>query len=141
MDDLKTPVFDWDTGDFLVDLQGRIVTATGAEAVEQIVMKATQTIRGLFLIYANLEEPELDHKYGNDAVHTLVMDMPNSAKISELKRNILDALVYDPWINDVTDIEIEQRQDDKGEWAYYGNATIHHVFGTSEIAEVTVANG
>jgi hypothetical protein len=145
MADLKTAVFDWEAGEFATDLQGGVVTATGAAAVAQIVIKATQTIRGLFLIYADLDNPALNHKYGNDAPRTAVMQMPDAAKISELKRNIREALIYDPWIRDVTDVEIEKqlikRQDGSQEWAYVGSAKIHHIYGTMQIEGVNVTNG
>jgi hypothetical protein len=142
MADEKTPVFDWIAGDFATDLQCGVVTATGRDAVEQIVLKATQTIRGLYAIYANLEDPQLDHKYGNDAQWTLIKQMPEVARISELKRNIYEALVYDPWITDVTDLEIIQdKAPDTGELAYFCSCTVIHIYGTTNIEGVDITNG
>lgn len=141
MADLKTAVFDWGAGEFAMDLQGGVVTATRADAVAQIVIKATQTMRGLFLIYADPDNPQLNHKYGNDAAGTMAMQMPDAAKISELKRNIRDALIYDPWVRDVTDVEIQKQKNAVGEWAYYGSATVHHIYGTTAIEGVNVTNG
>lgn len=141
MSDLKTPVYDWIAGDFAADPQRGIVTATGTAAVEQVIIKATQTIRGVFTIYANLDDPQLDHKYGNDSQWTLRKQMPEASRISELTRNVTEALVYDPWITDVTDIVITREADPgTGESVYVCSCTVVHVYGTTTIEGVNITN-
>jgi len=131
-DNTQTPVFDWEAGDFATDLQGAVIVVTEAEAVEQIIIKAIQTIRGVFLIYANEDDPALDHKYGNDAQDTLRQDMTEAAKISELARNIREALIYDPFIIDVTDIVITKA----GSNYALGSCLVDHIYGQTSLGEV-----
>ncbi|NIK67942.1 DUF2634 domain-containing protein [Paenibacillus sp. BK720] len=143
MADLKTPVFDWDAGDFALDLQRGVRAAIQGEAVAQIILKATQTIRGAFLIYANREQPQLNHKFGSDARYTAVMDITEAARVSEISRNIQDALIYDPWIIGVRDIVITREpQTDKDtgarKWVYVASCTVDHIYGTTEIEGVIV---
>lgn len=136
----KTPVFDWHNGDFLRDPKGKIVTVTQEEAVEQIVIKAQQTARGLFLIYAHPEEPELDHTYGSDAWDILNNNnkaLSEEARISELKRAFKEALIYDPWITDVVDIVIERLGTEEAEASF----TVKHIFGETTVKGVSIANG
>jgi hypothetical protein len=110
----RTPVFNWETGEFKVDLQGRIVTVTQTQAVEQIIIKAQQTARGVFLIYANVDNEDLDHKYGSDAWDILTRpDLPEAVRIDELKRAISEAIIYDPWVTDVYDIKISRDPEGK----------------------------
>jgi hypothetical protein len=104
----KTPAFDWPTMQFVTN-QGRVITATGTDAVKEILTKAQQTARGIYLNYANTEDVELNHKYGSDVGDVVKRsDLTEEARISELKRAIKDALVYDPWIVDVYDICIDR---------------------------------
>jgi hypothetical protein len=130
-DNRKTPVFDWQRGDFATDLTGRVVTATGTPAVEQIVLKAQQTIRGLFLIYA--ADPEVTdskgHSYGSDVDNIRNSDLPTAAKLSELERAVMEAVIYDPWVNDVSDISVTNQGMDEG----LITATITHIYGTDTV--------
>lgn len=113
-DEKRTPVFEWiDSesgefyGEFKTDPQGKVVTVTETEAAQQIVVKAMQTARGVYLIYANVDEPELDHKYGNDSWDILTRrNLTEETRIDELKRAIREAVIYDPWVTDVTDIKV-----------------------------------
>ena len=59
-DKRKVPVFNWLTGDFLVDFQGGVVLAVGSKAAEQVIIKAQQTKRGVFLVYADVENKALN---------------------------------------------------------------------------------
>lgn len=109
--DKKSPVFDWLTGDFSTDINGKVLIVGGAEAAEQIIIKAEQTTRGRFRIYANPDNALLDHKYGNDASIILTRpDITDAVRLSELRRAVKEALIYDPWIRDVVDVVIA-RQD------------------------------
>lgn len=102
----RSPVFDWDKGDFARDPGGNVITATEGAAAEQIIIKALQTPRGLFDIYANLEDEDLDHKYGSD-IPDILRDhsIDQTVKEDEIKRAIEDALVYIDWIEEVENIE------------------------------------
>lgn len=106
--DKRVAVFDYEAGDFLRDDQKAIVTVTEGEAVEQIALKALSTVRGVFLIYADVENPDLHHKYGNDTEHVQRRDISDEVKLSEFKRAIYEALIYDPWITDVYEINVSR---------------------------------
>jgi hypothetical protein len=137
-DNRKTPVFDWETGEFALDLQGRVKTETGAPAVEQIILKAQQTIRGLFLIYAaDPEVPESQgHTYGSDARRILASALDEDVKLAELERAVREALIYDPWIKDVYDITLTRQGQNDEEVII--TATVDHIFGTTVVEGVTV---
>lgn len=167
----RTPVFEWIkdengeyVGDFKLDPQGNIVTVTEQQAVEQIVIKAQQTARGVFLIYADLDNEELDHKYGNDAQDILTRpDLPEAVRIDELKRAVREAIIYDPWITDVYDIIIsrdpdatvdqlealnpllQKKETPKGEKQYdavYGRFKVSTIFDTEVVIQgVNLTNG
>ena len=47
--DLRVPVFDFDTGEFVIGLDGTVKTVTGSEAVGMIAVKAEETERGVFI--------------------------------------------------------------------------------------------
>jgi hypothetical protein len=108
-DKRKSPLFDWENGEFMT-AQGRVLTGTEEQAVQQIIIKAQQTARGLYLIYADTENPALNHKYGSDVHDILVRrDLTEEVRISELERAVQEAIIYDPWIDEVYDITIERQ--------------------------------
>ena len=109
----KSPVFDWGAGEF-VTAQGYVLTGTEEKAVEPVILKALQTVRGKYLIYADTENPALNHKYGSD-VHDILTrrDITEDVRISEIKRAVREALIYDPWIVDVYNINITRRGTDE----------------------------
>lgn len=138
----RTAVFDWEKGDFMVDPQGRVVVATEADAVAQIVIKAQQTARRLYLIYGDFNK-ERDHKYGTDVAAILTRGgLSEEARTSELKRAIKEALVYDPWVTDVTDINIyrETTKLDTGEEKAldYASFNVKHIFGQDAVEGVSL---
>jgi hypothetical protein len=102
----RSPVFDWDKGDFSLDPGGNVVTTTQGAAAEQIIIKALQTARGRYPIYANLENVDLDHKNGSD-VQSILRDhtITQAVKEDEIKRSIKEALIYMEWIESVDNIE------------------------------------
>ena len=51
--DLRVPVFDFDTGEFVTGLDGTVKTVTGSEAVGMIAVKAEETERGIFPVYGD----------------------------------------------------------------------------------------
>lgn len=134
----RTPVFDWDKGEFAVNLNKAVVTAAEGEAVKQIILKAYSTARGVFLIYANVEDPEDDHVYGNDAQEVLTRaDLNEEARISELERAIEEALIHDPWITEVYDIVIERLGTDEATASF----KVGTVFDREVIIEGVELNG
>ena len=104
-DTRKTPVFDFNTGEFKVDA-GRVVTARGSEAVKEIIQKAQLTPRGSYIIYAS-EVPYLNHKYGSDAQDIATRrDISEELRINELKRAVREAIIYDPWVTEVYSVDV-----------------------------------
>lgn len=136
----RIPVFDWETGDFARDPQGAIVTATELDAVEQIIIKNLQTQRGFHIIYADPEHPKNDHKYGNDTVDVMTRrGLTDGVRISEMKRAIREALIYDGWILDVYDIILYREGNTDTVQASF---TVKTIFGHDIYAEgVSVING
>jgi hypothetical protein len=133
----RTPVFDWEIGDFKTDPQGRIVTVTEQEAVEQIAIKAVNTVRGVFLIYGNVDDEDLDHKYGSDVQNVLRAPISEDLRLEELKRAVREALIYDPWVEDVYDVEVTREgvEPDAG----YVDLKIRTIFNTEiPLERVTV---
>ncbi|EIW19906.1 MULTISPECIES: DUF2634 domain-containing protein [Pelosinus] len=122
--DKKSPVFDWLTGDFATDINGKVLVVAGMEAAEQVIIKAEQTTRGRFRIYANPDNVALHHKYGNDASLILTRpDITDSVRLSELQRAIKEAIIYDAWVKDVVDIVIA-RQDANDVYVVFTAKTI-----------------
>jgi len=120
----KSPVFDWLTGEFATDINGKVLVVGAMEAAEQIIIKAEQTTRGRFRIYANPDNAALHHKYGNDASIILTRpDITDATRLSELRRAVREAIIYDPWINDVVDIVIA-RQDANDVYVVFTATTI-----------------
>lgn len=128
-----TPVFDWINGEFVRDAQGNVLTAAGFEAVQQVIIKAQQTPRGEALIYADLDNPDINHKYGSDVQATLRSDLDDAAKLSELKRNVRDALIYDPWITDVSSVTITRAGTE-----ITADFEAEHIYGSSKIEGVSI---
>lgn len=135
--DRKTPVFDWVTGDFLQDVNGKVVTATGRTAAEQVIIKAQQTTRGRFTIYRNTENGLLNHKYGNDAPITLTRpDITDAVRLAELKRDVKEAVIYDPWITDVVDVVAARQKGDE----VYVSFTVNTIFDQGVTIEGVLAS-
>lgn len=107
MAEKKSPVFDWETGEFKLN-QGAVVAAKESDAVVQVVLKAQVTPRGKYLIYADAERPDYNHKYGSDVFNILThSDLTEATRLSELKRAVVEAIKYDPWVLDVYDVVID----------------------------------
>lgn len=137
-DKRKTPVFDWLNGEFLMDFQGGVVLATESKAAVQVIVKAQQTKRGVFLVYADVENPALNHKYGSD-VHDIAVrrDITEEVRISEIKRAVKEAVIFDPWVEDVTDIEVYKERDMDGvlkDFVKYNVKTIYDSVSVEGVA-------
>jgi len=148
----RSPVFDWETGEFVQDLQGNVATVTEGLAVEQIVIKALQTVRSVYLVYADVENPERHHTYGNDTFYVLQAgELSEEARLSELERAVEECLVYDPWITGIQDLQIKRRNQLAGDEPYvpaagdhiktdevYASFTVLHIFGESSVEEASL---
>jgi hypothetical protein len=153
-DEKRTPVFDWEAGDFAVDLMGAQATATGEEAVKQIVIKALETERDVYLIYADWEDEDRHHSYGSEVAEIMTRaELPEDVRDEEIKRAIREALIFEEWINAVTDIELIRRSDSQtitgedgniieiGPDEIYANFTVRSIFGATEMEGVNIFNG
>lgn len=133
----KSPLFDWGKGEFML-APGRVLTGTESKAVEQVIIKAQQTARGVYLIYADTENPALNHKYGSD-VHDIAVrrDLTEDVRRSELERAIRDAILYDPWVIGVHDIVITRR----GTNEVYADFKVTTIYDTEIEVEGVALNG
>ena len=95
----KSFLFDFDTGDFVVR-DGKLIECDGIEAVKVWIEKILRTEKGRFKIYDNTE-------YGARLEDLIVGNSYSVAFIeSELKREIEDALLQNPQIRSVSNIQI-----------------------------------
>lgn len=95
----KSFLFDFDTGDFNVR-DGKLIECGGIEAVKVWIEKILRTEKGRFEIYDNTE-------YGARLEDLIVGNSYSVAFIeSELKREIEDALLQNPQIRSVSNIQI-----------------------------------
>lgn len=106
----RSPVFDWERGDFARDPSGNVISVTETRAATEIIIKALQTARGRYLLYANLEDDDLHHKYGSD-VPDITRDhtISRAVKEDEIKRSIRESLIYLDWVESVENIVFQQR--------------------------------
>ena len=134
----RTPIFDWQRGEFVTDLAGNVATATEEQAVEQILIKAQQTARGLYLIYADVENPENDHKYGSEVMEVLTQrELSEEVRLSELERAITEAIIYDPWVTEVYDVVATRKGTDEVQ----ASLTVRTIFDNEvQLQGVTIIN-
>lgn len=133
----RSPVFDWDKGDFVKGPQGEVVTVTGGDALQQVLIKALQTERGAALIYANTDDPDADNKYGNDAGRVLRAEgLSEEARLSELTRAVREAVIYDPWVTGAVDAAVTRLDKDSAE----ASMTVQTIFDAVRL-EGVIVNG
>ena len=95
----KSYLFDFDTGEFVVR-DGKLVECDGLEAIKIWIEKILRTEKGRFKIYDDTE-------YGAKLEDLIIGNSYSVAFIeSELKREIEDALLQNPQIRSVTNIQI-----------------------------------
>lgn len=111
--DKKTPVFDWDRMEFKKGLNGAVKTVKGNAAVEEVFFKAQQTRRGQYVIYANPEDPDQHHKYGNDLLNVIRANLVGRTLDSEAKRAVIEAGKYLTGVKNVYRVEVEQGVNDE----------------------------
>jgi len=135
-DNRKTPLFDFDTGEFITDY-GRIVTATGSSAVVEVLQKAQLTPRGKYLVYAN-PLARLNHKYGSDVQDIATRrGIGEELRLSELKRAVREAVLYDPWVKDVHSISVYRT----GSGGVTADYVVRTIFDTELEVEGAILNG
>ena len=97
----KTFIFDFENKEFVVDTMNNIITTTDNETIVRgVVEKILNDTRYRFAIY--------DKSWGNEIPDLLAQDEPFEVYETEIKRLLREALVYHPYIKDVTNIEITQ---------------------------------
>jgi hypothetical protein len=95
----KTFIFDFDKKEFVTDTMGNVVTAINNESIVRgVIEKIFNDARYRYLIY--------DNTYGNEIGDLIAQDEPREVFDTEIKRLIREALVYHPFIKDVTDINV-----------------------------------
>lgn len=133
----KTPVFNYETGEFVID-SNAVAVATGEEALKQIIIKAQGTERGTYLIYADTENADLNHKYGTDAISIMNRsELPEEVKEAEIKRAIREAILYDPWVEEVYDITVAKQGGD----SYLASFKVRSIFDSNLVVEGVQING
>jgi hypothetical protein len=141
-DDRKTSVFDWKVMDFATGIDGAVRTVTGIQAAVQVVQKAEQTQLGKYSVYGDMEDPAQNHIYGS-RVHDVSVrtDLPEAVKKSEMEREAKEAIIYDPWVNDVPYVSVYSQKDADGETRDYMDIQVDTVFGAITLEGVGVNGG
>ena len=140
--ELKTPVFDFDTGEFVCGLDGTVKTYTGSKAVAIIVQKAQLTERGVFPVYGDFEDEENNHIYGSDVkAFGIPGEYPKDVRLSEIKRAVSEAIQYDPWIESVDTIIVEEGKDKAGKPCFIVDISYTDIFNNSVSVEGVEING
>ena len=99
----KSWLFDFDTGDFVLDGAGRIVIADGHRAWAQWCVKTVLTERFAYLAYSGNYGVEIDK----------ALKQPTHAAVeTEVERTITEALLVDPRTYTVRDFSFEWRGDE-----------------------------
>lgn len=124
-DTRKTPIFDYDNGEFITGVGGVVKTAIGAEAVAEIAQKALNTQLGKFSVYGNYDDFSKNHIYGS-RVHDIAVrqDLPEAVRLSEIERETAEALKYDPRIKEVTTVDVYKDRDANGDMCYFTDITL-----------------
>lgn len=97
----KTFLFDFEKKDFVVDTMNNVVTTTDNETIIRgVVEKCLNDTRYRYAIY--------DRTWGNEIPDLIAQDDTFEVFETEIKRLLREALIYHPYIKDVTDIEVTQ---------------------------------
>ncbi len=100
----KTFIFDFENKEFAVDTMNNVITTTDNETIIRgVVEKLLNDTRYRHAIY--------DRTWGNEIPDLLAQDEPYEVFETEIKRLLREALIWHPYIRDVTNIEITQSGD------------------------------
>ena len=139
--DLRVPVFDFDTGEFVIGLDGVVETVTGSQAVGVIAVKAEQTERGVFPVYGNFEDEEENHIYGSDVkAYGICGEYPEDVRLSEVKRAAEEAIAYDPWVVSVDSVTVEKGEDKEGRPCFIVDIEFTDIFRNAVLVEGVEVN-
>lgn len=134
--ELRVPVFDFDTGEFVTGLDGKVKTYTGSQAVGMIAIKAEMTERGVYPVYSDYENEEENHVYGSDAkAYGICGDYPKSVRMSEVRRAVEEAIAYDPWIDSVDSVDVVEGQDKEGNLCFIVTVEFTDIFRNEVLVE------
>lgn len=137
--DLRVPVFDFDTGEFVIGLDGSVKTVTGSQAVGIIAVKAEQTERGVFPVYGDYENEEENHVYGSDVkAFGICGEYPNDVRLSEVRRAAEEAIAYDPWIESVDSVTVIEGNDKANRPCFIVDIYFTDIFRNSVLVEGVV---
>lgn len=137
--DLRVPVFDFDTGEFVIGLDGSVKTVTGSQAVGIIAVKAEQTERGVFPVYGDYENEEENHVYGSDVkAFGICGEYPNDVRLSEVRRAAEEAIAYDPWIESVDSVTVTEGNDKANRPCFIVDIYFTDIFRNSVLVEGVV---
>lgn len=100
---LKTAAFDFNKGETIVDLKGRVVMAENQAAYRQWVIKCVMTERYEYLAYG----PD----FGVEVKAIMRANYPRDIAESELERTIREALMVDPRTVSVDNFVFEWQAD------------------------------
>lgn len=134
--ELKVPVFDFDTGEFVVGLNGNVKTVIGSKAAGMVALKAEQTERGIFPVYGDYENEEENHIYGSDVrAFGICGEYPKDVRLSEVKRAAEEAIAYDPWIESVDSVEVTEGVDKNNNPCFIVDIVFTDIFRNSVLVE------
>lgn len=122
---LESWAFDFESGEFILDANGRVTKDDGHAAWVRWCVKAVLTARFAHLIYST--------DYGCEADAVIGSDLPRAAQEAEIKRTITEAVLADPRSQAVTDFTFGWQ----GDQVSVG-FTLVPVVGTSERVEVKI---
>ena len=141
-DTRKTPIFDFDTGEFVLGVAGTIQTATGAKAVAIIAQKTLNTQLGKFTVYGNYEDFTKNHIYGSRVQDVATRrELPEAVRISEIERETKEALRYDPRIKNIVSVSVTKDYDKNGEPCYFTDTEIETYFNNTVEVKGVKING
>jgi hypothetical protein len=112
----KTPLFDFQKGEFFMDNSGRIPTDDGLQGMENLIEKVHRTARNTYVIYSDA--------YGTEEQDVLTEKNPEEIRQMRVKEAIRDCLIYDDRIIDIGPIELQRLSD-----GYVAIYEIETIFG------------
>ncbi|WP_096201886.1 DUF2634 domain-containing protein [Bacillus sp. FJAT-45350] len=96
---LQVPRRDFETGEFVTDPTGRIVTVSDLQAYAQWAYACVRTEKGKYLAY--------DENFGVEIEDLMRSELDNDIKKSEIERRVTEALMIDSRTTSVGSFEFE----------------------------------
>lgn len=134
--ELLVPVFDYELGEFVVNPDGSVKTVSGSEAAGHVALKAESTERGVFAVYANYDDEDENHIFGSDVKAVgITTDLPEAARMEEVKRAAEEAIAYDPWVESVDEVTVTKGVDKNGKPCFIIDIEFTDIFAETVIVE------